>query len=263
MHPLLNIANRAARSAGNIIVRSLERLDVIQMTEKSKNDFVTEIDKQSEKIIIEAIRKTYPNHAILAEESGEIAGAAEVTWIIDPLDGTTNFIHGFPHFCISIAIKNKDRVDHGLIFDPIRQETFTASRGGGAQLNNKRMRVSQRTSLQNALLGTGFPHRGTEHFQIYIKTLQTLMQQASGIRRAGAAALDLAYVAAGRLDGFWEMGLGPWDMAAGALMIQEAGGMASDFHGGEDYLNSGKIIAANPKVFKPLLQSIRASLSAE
>lgn len=256
MHPLINIANRAARSAGNIITRSLERLDTLKVTEKQYNDFVTEIDKKAEQVIIEAIHKVYPNHSILAEESGKTEGN-DITWIIDPLDGTTNYIHGFPHFAVSIAIQNKDRIEHGLIYDPVRQETFTASRGEGAQLNNYRLRVSNRVGLQGALLGTGFPYRDLEHMDAYLKTLRTLIPQVAGIRRAGAATLDLAYVAAGRLDGFWEFNLAPWDLAAGALLIQEAGGIVSDVDGSENFLTSGNIVAGNPKVFKALLQSIQ------
>ena len=260
MHPFLNIANSAARSAGNMIVRSLERLDVLKMTEKGQNDFVTEVDQKSEKIIIDAIRKNYPHHAILAEESGELSGGNdEIVWIIDPLDGTTNFIHGFPHFCISIAVKYKGRVEHGLICDPVRQETFTASRGAGAQLNNRRIRVSAQANLKGALLGTGFPYREGQNFDAYIRNLQTLMPQVSGIRRAGSAALDLAYIAAGRLDGFWEYNLAPWDIAAGSLMVLEAGGMVSDTQGGENYLDSGNIIAGNLKIFKAMLQCLHSN----
>lgn len=258
MHPLINIALRAARSAGNIITRSIERLDVIEITEKQQNDFVTEIDKQAEKIIIDTIRNAYPSHGILAEESGNRAGD-ETVWIIDPLDGTTNYIHGFPHFAISIGIQHKGRIEHGLIFDPVRQETFIATRGEGARLNDRRVRVSKRAGLQGALLGTGFPFRQINDLAPYIKTLQTLMPLAGGIRRAGSAALDLAYVACGRLDGFWEFGLAPWDIAAGAILIQEAGGLISDAQGSEDYLTNGSVIAGNPKVFKALLQTIRAS----
>lgn len=256
MHPFLNIANRAARSAGKVIINALERIDHIRITEKQQNDFVTEIDQQSEKIIIDAIRKTYPNHAILAEESGTIEGDV-VTWIIDPLDGTKNFIHGFPHFAISIAVKSKDHLEHALIYDPIRQETFSASRGEGAKLNNRRIRVSARSTIQGALLGTGFPFRPGQNIDDYLKSLQILMKQAGGIRRAGAATLDLAYVAAGRLDGFWESGLAPWDIAAGALLVKEAGGLVSDYKGGEDYLTNGDIVAGNLKIFKGILQAIK------
>jgi myo-inositol-1(or 4)-monophosphatase len=259
MHPFINIAIRAARSAGNHIVRSLERLDVIQMSEKRPHDFVTEVDKQAEQIIIDTVRRNYPNHGFLAEESGEIQGDGTV-WIIDPLDGTTNFIHNFPHFAVSIAISIRGRIEHGLVYDPIRHELFIASRGQGAQLNNRRLRVSPRTTLQGALLGTGFPYRYPEHIPTYIKTLQALMEQVAGIRRAGSAALDLAYVAAGRLDGFWEFGLGPWDIAAGALLIQEAGGLISDVQGTENYLESGHVVTGNPKIFKSLLQTIHAAI---
>lgn len=256
MHPFLNIATKAARAAGNIIVRSLERLDELQLTQKQQNDFVTDIDVQAEKTIIDIIRKNYPFHGILAEESGSTPGE-ETTWIIDPLDGTTNFIHGFPHFCVSIAVQQKGRIEHGLIYDPIRHEFFTTSRGGGAQLNNRRLRVSTRNQLQGSLLGTGFPFRNPTRLPSYLKTFQSLLTQVSGIRRAGSAALDLAYVAAGRFDGYWEFDLKIWDIAAGALMVQEAGGLVSDIDGSENFLTSGNIVAGNPKVFKALLQNIR------
>lgn len=261
MHPLINIAIRAARSAGNIIVRSIERLDVLQITEKQQNDFVTEVDQNAERAIIEIIRAAYPDHGILAEEGGSMPGN-ETVWIIDPLDGTTNYIHGFPHFAVSIAVQHKGRIEHGLVFDPIRQETFTATRGEGARLNDRRLRVSKRPSLQGALLGTGFPYRKQPLLEPYLKTLQALMPLAGGVRRAGSAALDLAYVAAGRLDGFWEFGLAPWDIAAGAVLIQEAGGLISDNSGEENYLTTGDVVAGNPKVFKALLQIIRTHLGS-
>jgi myo-inositol-1(or 4)-monophosphatase len=262
MSPLINIALRAARAAGNIIVRSMERMDSIQITEKSQNDFVTEVDKQAEQIIIDAIRQAYPNHGILAEESGRLTVANEETvWIIDPLDGTNNYVHGFPHFAVSIAVQHKGKLEHGLIFDPLKQETFIASRGEGARLNDRRIRVSKRTSLQGALLGTGFPFRQFHQLDSYLQTLKTLIPQTVGIRRAGSAALDLAYVAAGRLDGFWEFGLGAWDIAAGAVLIQEAGGLVSDSQGGENYLTTGEVVAGAPKVFKPLLQTVKAELN--
>lgn len=260
MSPLINIALRAARTAGNIIVRAMERMDTIQITEKSKNDFVTEIDAQAEQAIIETIRSAYPHHGILAEESGKHDGD-ETVWIIDPLDGTTNYIHGFPHFAISIAVQHKGRLEHALIFDPVKQETFIASRGDGARLNDKRIRVSKRSGLEGALLGTGFPFRQVDMLEPYIRTMKTLMPQTVGIRRAGSAALDLAYVAAGRLDGFWEFGLGAWDIAAGALLVQEAGGLVSDCQGGENYLSTGEVVAGAPKVFKPLLQAVRSELT--
>lgn len=256
MHPFINIANQAARSAGSIIVRALERLNTIQISKKIHNDFVTEIDLQSERIIIETIRKSYPNHAILAEESGESAGN-EVVWIIDPLDGTTNFIHGYPHFCISIAVQYKNRIEHGLIYDPIRQEIFSTTRGNGAYLNSRRLRVSNQINLSSALLGTGFPYRKMERLPSYLKSFEALIPQVSGIRRGGSAALDLAYVAAGRLEGYWEFDLAIWDLAAGALLVQEAGGLVSDPEGGENFLTQGNIVAGNPKIFKAILQTIK------
>lgn len=255
MHPFLNIANKAARVAGNIIIRSIERLDELHLTEKQKNDFVTDVDLQAEEKIIEIIRKNYPFHSILAEESGSAPGD-DTVWIIDPLDGTTNYIHGFPHFCVSIAVQQKGRIEHGLIYDPIRQEIFTASRGGGAHVNNRRLRVSSRT-LQGSLLATGFPYRNPQRLAGYMKTFESLLTQVSGVRRAGSAALDLAYVAAGRFDGYWEFDLGAWDIAAGALMVQEAGGLVSEPEGSENFLTSGNIVAGNPKVFKSLLQALR------
>lgn len=260
MHPFINIANTAARNAGKVILRALERLDTIQVTPKGHKDFVTEIDKQAEKIIVDTIRKLYPNHAILAEESGTSAEEHDITWIIDPLDGTKNFMHGFPHFAVSIAIKNKDRIEHGLIYDPIRQETFTASRGSGAQLNNRRIRVSNRVHLQTALLGTGFPFRETQSVEDYLKVFSEFTLASSGIRRAGSAALDLAYVAAGRLDGFWESGLSPWDIAAGILLVKEAGGLVIDYKGSEDYLNNGEVIAGPMKIVKEMMKVIGSNL---
>lgn len=255
MHPLLNIAISAARQAGNIIVRAVDRLDTVQVTAKNKNDFATEIDQLAEQEIIKVIHKAYPQHAILAEESGNHQGN-DYLWIIDPLDGTTNFIHGFPHFAVSIAVQYKGRTEHGVIYDPIRQELFTASRGSGAQLNQYRMRVSQRKQLSESLLGTGFPYKDFANFPNYLKMFQSLATQSGGIRRAGSAALDLAYVAAGRLDGFWELDLKIWDIAAGVLLITEAGGLISDTEGRENYLTSGNIVAANPKLLRQMLQAI-------
>lgn len=256
MQPILNIAIRAARSAGALIARQLERVDSINVTAKGRNDFVTEVDQRAEQIIIDTIRKAYPDHAILAEESGA-RGGGEFVWVIDPLDGTTNFLHGFPHFAISIALEHKSQVLHGVIFDPIRQELFTASRGGGAQLDSRRIRVSRRPDLEGALLGTGFPFREIASLDGYLKTLRGFLPRCAGVRRAGSAALDLAYVAAGRLDGFWEFGLSRWDIAAGVLLVHEAGGLVSDPEGGEGYLESGDIIAGNPKITKKMLQTLR------
>lgn len=255
LQPILNIAIRAARSAGALIVRQLERVDSLNVTAKGRNDFVTEVDHRAEQIIIDTIHKAYPDHGILAEESGQ-QGGDEFVWIIDPLDGTTNFLHNFPHFAISIAVEHRSQTVHGVIFDPVRQELFTASRGDGAQLDNRRIRVSRKSDLATALLGTGFPFRELSHLDGYLSTLRAFMPNCAGIRRAGSAALDLAYVAAGRLDGFWEFGLKRWDIAAGALIIHEAGGFVSDPMGGESYLACGDIVAGNPKIAKKMLQTL-------
>ncbi len=261
MHPLLNIAVRAARQAGNTITRSMDRMDSLTVTAKAHNDFVSDVDRQAEADIINTIRKAYPDHAILAEESGESGENAEFQWIIDPLDGTTNFLHGFPQFAVSIAFRQRGRLEHAVVYDPMRQDLFTASRGDGAQLNNRRIRVTGLKGLDGALLGTGFPFRQPEHLESYLATFQALFPKVADVRRAGSAALDLAYVAAGRLDGFWEIGLNEWDMAAGALLIREAGGMVGDFGGGEEYLQTGNIVAGNLKLFKAMLQTIRPHLS--
>jgi myo-inositol-1(or 4)-monophosphatase len=260
--PLINIAIQAARSAGNIIIRALDRLDKVKVTQKSPNDYVTEIDQKAEHEIISVIRKAHPNHGILAEESGETVGDNDdYVWIIDPLDGTRNFIHGFPQFAISIAISYKGKIEHGVIYDPVRQELFSASRGKGAQVNDRRMRVSTNKTLEDSLLGTGFPHRhSSDLIAAYTNSLQAVLPYCGDVRRAGAATLDLAYVAAGRLDGFWELGLKPWDLAAGSLMIKEAGGLVCDLNGSENYLKNGNIVAGNPKVLKLLLQQIRPHL---
>lgn len=269
-HPMLNIAINAAVNAGRIIVRYVGRIDELHITTKQRNDFVSEVDQQAEQEIIGTIRDAYPNHAILAEESGHSEGKQanssqannnqnnpeEYQWVIDPLDGTTNFLHGFPQFAVSIALKHKGRLRHGVIYDPMSQEMFTASRGEGAQLNNRRIRVSSTKSLENSLLGTGFPFRDYKNLDTYLAMFKDLITSTQGIRRPGSAALDLAWLAAGRLDGFWELGLNEWDLAAGALIIQEAGGLVGDFNGGEDYLQSGNIVAGNPKIFKALLQAL-------
>jgi myo-inositol-1(or 4)-monophosphatase len=256
---MLNIAIQAARSAGKIIVRFLDHLDANDITEKERHDFVTKVDRMAEEEIINTIQRSYPSHNILAEESGLRSGTTNCTWIIDPLDGTINFIHGFPHFCVSIAFQRNDKLEVGVIYDPLRQELFTAVRGMGAQLNNRKIRVSPCKKLDNALLGTGFPSRIEKHIQFYLKTLGVILPQTVGVRRAGSAALDIAYVAAGRLDGFWEMGLKSWDIAAGAVILMEAGGIISDFQGGMGYFKSGEVVAATPKLHKPLVDIIQSA----
>lgn len=258
MHPILNIAVTAARRAGDIITRSLDRVGKLNVQQKNMNDFVTEIDQLAEKDIIATIRRAYPTHSILGEETGRHRGD-EHLWIIDPLDGTTNFIHGFPHFAVSIAIQYRGQLEHAVIYDPIRQELFTATRGAGAKLNDYRIRVAQRRHLNECLLGTGFPYRSHEYLATYLRGFATLLPQCAGMRRAGSAALDLAYVAAGRLDGFWEMGLQTWDIAAGALIVKEAGGMICDLAGGENYLKNGNVVAANSKIIKDMLAIIKQS----
>ncbi len=258
-NPYVNIATQAARSASRIILRFMDRIDSIEVTEKITNDLVSEADHLAEEEIIQHIQKAYPKHSILAEESGFIEGN-EFCWVIDPLDGTTNYVHSFPHFCISIALKKENILEMGLVYDLIRQELFTAVRGEGAFLDNRRIRVSDCKKAKDALIGTGFPFRKKQHIKPYLKTFESIFLQFSDIRRAGAAALDLAYVAAGRLDGFWEASLNEWDMAAGALLIQEAGGIITDFHGGDNYLFAGNIIAGNPKIQRSLQETIANSL---
>src|SRR5919106_1896513 len=254
MHPMLNIAVRAARRAGSIINRAALDGGGFEVRTKRLNDFVTRVDHAAEEAIIEIVRRAYPDHAILAEESGAAAGRAEYEWIIDPLDGTTNFIHGFPQYCISIAIRHRDAIAHGVIYDPIKNELFTASKGRGAFLNDRRIRVSKCLRLDDALVGTGFPFKEVQRIERYSGQLVSIMKSSAGIRRAGAAALDLAYVACGRLDAFWEMGLSAWDMAAGALLIGEAGGLVGDLRGDAGYLESGEIATATPKIYPALLE---------
>ena len=255
MQPLLNIGMRAARRAGDFIVRNLSRLDSLKIDTKGRNDFVTDIDRKAEAEIIATVRKSHPNHAFLAEESGR-SGDSEYVWIIDPLDGTTNFLHGFPTFAVSIAVEHRGRLQHAVVYDPSRQEFFTASRGEGAQLEGKKIRVSSQRSLEGALIGTGFPYRMTaEHIDPYLAMLKAVMGVAAGVRRPGAASLDLAYVAAGRLDGFWEFGLQPWDTAAGTLLITEAGGRVGT-PTGEEYALGANIVVGNPKVYEGLLAAL-------
>jgi len=262
MQPLLNIAVRAARRAADVIVRSLNRLDSLQVSSKDRNDFVTDVDRQAEAEIIATIRKSYPDHAFLAEESGR-SGTGQTEWIIDPLDGTTNFLHGFPTFSVSIACRHRGRLEHAVVYDPMRQEIFTASRGDGARLENRRIRVSKQRGLEGALVATGFPYRANlKHLDAYLAMLRAVMEHTAGIRRPGSAALDLAYVAAGRVDAFWEIGLAPWDTAAGTLLIQEAGGRISTLSGGE-YQQNGNVLAGSPRVYDALLELLAPHVQGE
>ena len=257
MHPTLNIAVKAARRAGSIINRAARDIEGITVSRKRQSDFVTEVDKAAEAEIIDILLRAFPDHAILAEESGSQGNAgSDYTWIIDPLDGTTNFIHGFPQYAVSIALKHKDQLAHAVVFDPTKNELFTASRGGGAFLDGRRIRVSKRTAMGDALLGTGFPFAENAHIDEYLAIFRELAKLTCGMRRPGAAALDLAWVAAGRIEGFWEIGLKPWDMAAGALLVTEAGGLVGDLKGEPNWMDSGRILAGNPKIFAQVLQAI-------
>ena len=256
MQPLLTIAVRAARRAGDLIVRNVDRVPSLGVRTKSRNDFVTEIDQLAERDIVETIRRTHPDHGFLGEEGGR-SGGDEFVWIIDPLDGTTNFLHGFPTFAVSLACEHRGRLEHGVVYDPMRQELFTASRGDGAQLDGRRIRVSRQVELEGSLIGTGFPYRANARWiDEYLAMLKAIMQQAAGIRRPGAAALDLAYVAAGRIDGFWEIGLNAWDTAAGTILITEAGGRIGTLSGGE-YRQGGNVIAGTPKVYEAMVECLR------
>jgi myo-inositol-1(or 4)-monophosphatase len=255
LHPMLNIAIKAARAAGAIINRGSQDLDLLKITSKGPNDFVSEVDQAAEAAIIDTLLTAYPGHGILAEESGRTHGAkdSEFTWIIDPLDGTTNFLHGFPVYAVSIGLAHRGVMQQAVVYDPTRNDLFFASRGRGAFLNDRRLRVSKRTRLGDALIGTGFPFRRGDSFGRYLAMFETVMRSCAGVRRPGAAALDLCYVAAGWYDGFFETGLNPWDMAAGSLIITEAGGLCGNFTGEADFLYQREIIAANPKVFAQLV----------
>ncbi|MEK8045932.1 inositol monophosphatase family protein [Ideonella margarita] len=256
LHPMLNIAVKAARNAGSIINRASLDLDILKINTKSPNDFVTEVDHAAEQAIIETILTAYPGHGIMAEESGREHGAkhSDFVWIIDPLDGTTNFIHGFPVYCVSIALAFRGKVEQAVVYDPTRNDLFMASRGRGAYLNDKRLRVSRRTRLQDSLVGTGFPFRKGDNFQRYMKMFEAVMPHVAGLRRPGAAALDLCYVAAGYYDGFFETGLNPWDIAAGSLIITEAGGLVGNFTGESDFMNQREIVAGSPKIYGQLVK---------
>ena len=255
LHPMLNIAIKAARAAGAIINRASLDLDLLKVNTKSPNDFVTEVDHAAEAAIIDTLLAAYPGHGILAEESGRSRGAkdSEFVWIIDPLDGTTNFIHGFPVYCVSIALAVRGQLQQAVVYDPARNDLFYASKGRGAFMNDKRLRVSKRLRLNECLIGTGFPFRKGDNFKRYLQMFEAVMPLCAGLRRPGSAALDLCYVAAGYTDGFFETGLSPWDAAAGALMITEAGGLIGNFTGDADFLYQREVIAGNPKVYAQLV----------
>lgn len=261
MQPMTNIAMSAARAASDIIIRHMDQLDRITISQKHNLEYFSEVDVKAEQAIIRTIRKAYPDHSIIAEESGLHEGYNnDAVWIIDPLDGTNNYLHGFPFFSVSIAFQYKNVLEHAVIVDPIRHEFYHASKGRGAFMNDRRLRVSKQTVCQESLIGTGFQTKNKAQAMQFLPTLEALFGECAGIRRTGSAALDLAYVAAGRLDGFFEFGLRPWDIAAGCLLIKEAGGMIADPYGKEDYLNSGNIIGGNPKIFRALMQLIQPTL---
>ncbi len=258
LHPMLNIAIKAARNAGNIISRASLELDLIKVNTKAPNDFVTEIDTRAETAVIDTLLEAYPGHAILAEESGRARGAkdSEYLWIIDPLDGTTNFIHGLPMYSVSIALAFRGQLQQAVVYDPARNDLFYASKGRGAYLNDRRLRVSKRNRMADALIGTGFPFRRGDHFKRYMQMLELVMLNSAGVRRPGSAALDLCHVAAGHYDGFFEAGLSPWDVAAGALMVTEAGGLVGNFTGDSDFLYQREVIAGNLKIYGQLVQML-------
>jgi len=262
MHPMLNIAVKAARRAGSMITRASEDIGSLTINDKSYNDFVTEVDVASERIIIDTLKEAYPSHSFLGEESG-LSNDSENVWIIDPLDGTTNFLHNYPQYAVSIALVQKGEITQAVVYDPNRNDLFTATKGQGAYLNDRRIRVSKKTKLKDSLIGTGFPFRDFKYLSDYLKVLEDVILNTSGIRRPGAAALDLAYVAAGRLDGFWEIRLSKWDIAAGALLVREAGGIVSDFSERQNWLETGNIICSNPHIYEPLIKLIQRKLPEE
>jgi myo-inositol-1(or 4)-monophosphatase len=255
LHPMINVAVKAARAAGNIINRAALDIESVRISQKKANDFVTEVDQAAEAAIIETLLTAYPGHGIWAEESGREHGAqdSEYVWIIDPLDGTTNFIHGLPVYCVSIALAVKGKVEQAVVYDPTRNDLFTATKGRGAYLNDRRLRVSKRTQLKESLISTGFPFRPGDNFNQYLSMMGDVMQRTAGLRRPGAAALDLAYVAAGYTEGFFELGLQPWDVAAGSLLVTEAGGLVGNFTGEADFLEQNECLAGSPKVYGQLV----------
>ena len=262
MHALLNVAVMAARRAGHTLIKKMANLGKLRVEEKGHNDFVSDADLAAERAVIDCIHKHYPDHAILAEESG-VSGESDTVWIIDPLDGTTNYMHGFPVFAVSIGVQVGGRMEHAVIYDPLRQELFTASRGQGALLENRRIRVSGQTKLERSLIGTGFPFRSADaEIEPYLAMFRKILTNTNGIRRPGAAALDLAYVAAGRLDAFWETGLAPWDLAAGSLILREAGGIISGLNGSENFMDSGHVLAGSPKIYAALAKLCAAEIKA-
>jgi myo-inositol-1(or 4)-monophosphatase len=254
-HPMLNVAVKAARAAGSIINRAALDVEAVRISQKQVNDFVTEVDHASERAVIETLLGAYPHHGIWAEESGREHGnaASDHVWLIDPLDGTTNFIHGFPVYCVSIALLVKGRVEQAVVYDPTRNDLFTSTRGRGAYLNDRRIRVSKRTQMKECLISTGFPFRPGDNFNHYLRMMGDVMQKTAGLRRPGAAALDLAYVAAGFTDGFFETGLSPWDVAAGSLLVTEAGGLIGNFTGEADFLEQKECVAGNPRIYGQLV----------
>lgn len=254
-------AVKAAREAGRIINRASQDVGSLKVQSKTYNDFVSDVDRAAEQAIIDVLKGAYPDHAFLGEESGESAHKSDNIWIIDPLDGTTNFLHSFPQYCISIALQQKGVLTQAVIYDPVRNDLFTATKGRGAFLNDKRIRVTNRAKLQDSLIATGFPFRDFTHLETYMAMLKDMIKKTTGIRRPGSAALDLAYVAAGWVDGFFEINLSAWDIAAGGLLVQEAGGIVGDFEGNESWLQTGNIVAANPKVFAQILQTLTLHLT--
>ncbi len=255
MHPVLNVAVEAAHSAANIMRRQMQHVDAIPYEKKARHDYVTEVDKACEEEIVREIKRYYPEQSFLCEEGGA-SGDSEVVWVIDPLDGTSNYMHGIPHFAVSIAQRVNGRTEHAVVYDPMRDEMFTATRGSGAFLNQKRIRVSARSNLENAVLATAFPFRQRKQLQAYARVFQAILSKIEDFRRAGTASLDLAWVAAGRLDGFFELGLQPWDVAAGTLIVREAGGVVMDWEGGDKVEESGSILAAPFKLITPLRQIV-------
>ena len=258
MNPMLNIGIRAARAAGKVITQNFDRYDPMSIEKKQRNDFVTEVDHKAEAEIVATLAKAYPAHSLLCEESGLTGDEnAEYQWIIDPLDGTTNFIHGLPHFSVSIALQHKKRLVQAVVYDPMRQELFTAGKGEGAFLDSKRLRVTKQGRLDEALLSCGFPYRDGQDLDFFQRTTRHYTERSGGVRRMGSAALDLAYVAAGRVEGCWLTGLKSWDIAAGALLVREAGGLINDFDGGDDWMARGELIAASPRIHHQMLEVMK------